>query len=79
LPDPAPRTRKHFADGDRLPVSRRLRWAMSAGGEAFLIVLMLLSDARWLVRIAVIVLGALVLASMHAYWREHGMPADGTP
>lgn len=60
-------------------MSSRARWARSLGGEGLLIAIMPLSDASWLVRVVVIVLGAVVLASMHAYWREHGDPATGAP
>jgi hypothetical protein len=47
--------------------------------EALLVAVMLSSDASWPVRVGVIVIGTILLASSHAYWREHGMPADGTP
>jgi hypothetical protein len=40
---------------------------------------MLSSDASWLVRAVVVVLGAVAFTSMHSYWREHGHPATGTP
>jgi hypothetical protein len=77
MDEPPPRRARVIADGPRLPVARRVRWAWSVVFEAVLIAVMLGSDASWPVRAVVIVVGTIVIASIHAYWREHGMPADG--
>jgi hypothetical protein len=79
MPEPPPRTQKFIADGPRVPVSRRARWFWTVAMEAFLVAIMVSSDAGWVVRALVIALGTVVIASIHAYWRVHGMPARGTP
>ena len=78
MDEPPPQTQRFIADGPRVPIPRKARWAWSIVAEVLLVAIMLFSDASWLVRIVVIVVGTFLIASIHAYWRVHGMPADGT-
>jgi hypothetical protein len=79
MPEPPPSAQRFVADGPRVPVSRRARWLWTLGFEALLVGIMVSSDAGWAVRGVVIALGTFVIASIHVYWRVHGMPARGTP
>lgn len=61
------------------PVPAKLRWFWTVAFEVALIIIMLASTATWPVRIVVVVVGTVVLASVHASWRAYGMPRDGAP
>lgn len=69
----------HPEPEESVPVPRKARWSWTVAFEVALIVIMLTSDASWLVRTVVVVVGTVVIASVNVQWREYGMPRRGAP
>jgi uncharacterized membrane protein YphA (DoxX/SURF4 family) len=70
----------HPEPEESVPVAPKARWVWTVVVfEVGLIIIMLISTGTWPVRGVVIVDGAFLVASLHAYWRAYGMLRDGAP